>query len=92
MQKEVRCKVTFYGLREVVHTISSGRLNIFRGRLTIFLGSNPVLQYKLTRPVYTSKVLVGLLKQEYEVRTFTSSPTSLIVNPRVFADLSKLYP
>ena len=67
MQKEV---VTFYGLEGLVRTVSTGQIDLFRG-LSSFLKAQGKIQYKLTRAAYTSKVLVGLLKEEYEVRTFT---------------------
>ena len=56
----------FHGLEEISKTISLGRKNYFYGILQT-LKLNPIT-YKLSRPAYTSKVLAGLLKQEYETR------------------------
>jgi hypothetical protein len=85
VQKEV---VTFYGLEDVVQTISTGHINTFRSFIP-FLKAQEKIQYKLTRPAYTSKLLTGLLKEEYEERTFSNRST-MMVSPKVWGELLKL--
>ena len=64
----------FEGLEDLVKTISLGKHNYFFGVLQSLRTKQ--VQYKLSRQAYTSKVLVGLLKQEYETRMYSAGFTT----------------
>jgi hypothetical protein len=91
-------RIVFEGLKDLTLMISIGNRHFqgIRSAIALAYIKQNTIEYKLSRPAYTSKLLTGLLKEEHEERTFSNgsgimigTPT-MMVSPKVWGELLKL--